>query len=285
MEPAAQPGDLVDGRYRVAKLIGRGSVADVFAARDEKRGDDVALKILRGQQARDREAIERLQREAQVQRMIKHRNVAAFYGGGLTARNEPYLVVELLRGSSLRQVVRKGGPVAAPHAASYAWQALQGLQAAHTLGVFHRDLKPANLMLEPSPGPVERVVLIDFGFAALEGGRRLTRAGHVVGSLGYMAPERLQGDPGGVAADLYGLGAILFELLAGRRPFVAEDELALIELQLEASPPPFEEVCPGVQVPASLQHVVYKSLAKDPVERAPDAATMARELEAAMTGA
>jgi serine/threonine-protein kinase len=140
-------------------------------------------------------------------------------------------------------------------------------------------------MLEPSPGPVERVVLIDFGFAALEGGRRLTRAGHVVGSLGYMAPERLQGDPGGVAADLYGLGAILFELLAGRRPFVAEDELALIELQLEASPPPFEEVCPGVQVPASLQHVVYKSLAKDPVERAPDAATMARELEAAMTGA
>ena len=282
MDLAAQPGEIVDGRYQVLRVIGRGSMADVFEAFDQKRERGVALKILRGQVAQNQEAIERLRREAHVQEMISHPNVAAVYGGGVTKKQEPYLVVELLEGVSLRRVVHRNGPIDPHFAASYMWQALQGLAAAHTLGVFHRDLKPANLMLEPSPGPVERVVLIDFGFAALEGGSRLTKAGHVVGSLAYMAPERLEGDPGSASADLYALGVIFFELLAGQRPFIAEDELALIEMQLNQAPPLPSEVVPQAEIPPALEEVVMRSLSKSPAGRAAHAQAMAVEIENAM---
>ncbi len=284
MDPAAQPGEIIDGRYQVVRLIGRGSMADVFEAVDSETKRGVALKILRGQIARNQEAVRRLQREAHVQSLIHHRNVAAVYGGGATAKNEPYLVVELLQGMSLRRVLHTRGSVEPHFAASYIWQSLQGLNAAHTAGVFHRDLKPANLMLEPSPGPVERVVLIDFGFAAQEGGDRLTQTGHVVGSLAYLAPERLEGDPGSAGADLYSLGVILYELLAGRRPFVAEDEVALIHMQLDEPPIPPSQAAPDKQIPASLEAVVMRCLSKSPSQRAPSAAAMATEIEAAMAG-
>ncbi|MCP4447507.1 MAG: serine/threonine protein kinase [Myxococcales bacterium] len=284
MDPVAQPGEIIDGRYQVVRLIGRGSMADVFEALDSETKKGVALKILRGQVARNREAVERLRREAHVQSLIDHRNVAAVYGGSTTANNEPYLVVELLQGQSLRRVVRTKGAVDASFAASYIWQACQGLSAAHTVGVLHRDLKPANLMLEPSPGPVERVVLIDFGFAAQEGDARLTQAGHVVGSLAYLAPERLDGDPGSPGSDLYALGVILYELLAGRRPFVAEDEIQLINMQIDEMPLPPSQVAPERNIPPALEAVVMRCLSKSPQSRAPHAAAMAKEIEAAMTG-
>ncbi len=282
MDLAAQPGEVIDGRYQVVRVIGRGSMADVFEAYDQQSQRGVALKILRGQVAKDREAIERLRREAHVQEMISHRNVAAVYGGGATKKNEPYLVVELLQGVSMRKVVQSQGPIDPHYAASYIWQALQGLASAHALGVFHRDLKPANLMLEPSPGPVERVVVIDFGFAALEGGSRLTKVGHVVGSLAYLAPERLEGDPGSASADLYALGVILYELLTGQRPFIADDELKLIEMQLNQAPTPPRSVVPDAKIPPALEEVVMRALSKSPAGRASHAQAMAKEIEAAM---
>ncbi len=282
MVDCAEPGEIIDGRFKVVRLIDRGSMADVFEAYDSEWKRGIALKILRGQVASDPEALERLKREAHVQSMISHRNVAAVYGGGATKRNEPYIVVELLHGQSLRKVVRSTGAVSAEHAASYVWQALQGLAAAHSSGVFHRDLKPANLMLEPSPGPVERVVVIDFGFAALEGGTRLTKAGHVVGSLAYLAPERLHGDRGSAGADIYAMGVILYELLTGVRPFVADEDYKLIEMQLDMVPRPPSLVAPGANIPAALEQVVIRSLLKDPIKRAQSAMEMAAEIERAM---
>lgn len=284
MVACAEPGEVIDGRFKVLRLIDRGSMADVFEAHDSQWDRGIALKILRGQVAQDPEALERLKREAHVQSMISHRNVAAVYGGGATSRNEPYLVVELLQGQSLRKVVRSTGGVSAEYAASYVWQALQGLAAAHEKGVFHRDLKPANLMLEPSPGPVERVVVIDFGFAALEGGSRLTKAGHVVGSLAYLAPERLQGDRGSAGADIYAMGVILYELLTGVRPFVADEDYKLIEMQLDAVPRPPTLVAPTANIPPALERVVMRSLQKDPAQRATSALDMAAEIEQAMAG-
>ncbi len=285
MEPAAQVGQLVDNRYRIARLIGRGSMADVFEARDEIANRDVALKILRGRIAQDKEAVIRLQREAHLQEMISHRNVAQVYGGGSTELRAPYLVFELLQGVSMRQVVRDHGRVPSFKAASYIWQALQGLSAAHTLNIFHRDIKPANLMLEPSPGPVERVVLIDFGFATLQGSARLTMTGHVVGSLSYLAPERLgTDDPGSAAADIYALGVIFFELLTGQRPFVADSELKLVTMQLEEQAPSLRDVAPDADISPALEQVVLRALAKDPAERPASAAAMAVEIEQAMDG-
>ncbi|HUS63619.1 MAG TPA: serine/threonine-protein kinase [Kofleriaceae bacterium] len=281
MSRLAQPGDVVMGRYSILRPLGVGSMAEVFAAYDTKREREVALKLIRRNLARDPETIRRLEREAKVQRMIRHRNVAKLYGGGVTEKNEPYLVVELLSGRSLRDILKMEGMVEWPRAAGYAWQALQGLEAIHAVGVMHRDLKPANLMLQPDAGPIERVVLIDFGFAALEGGGRLTAQGHVVGSLAYLPPERLMGEPGDERSDIYALGVVLYELVAGRRPFVAPDDIDLINMHLEMPPVRPSILTPDAMIPPHMEAVILQSLAKDPADRPHTAAAMADALAAA----
>ena len=281
MSRLAQPGDVIMGRYTILRPLGVGSMAEVFAAYDTKREREVALKLIRRNLARDPETIRRLEREAKVQRMIRHRNVAKLYGGGVTEKNEPYLVVELLAGRSLRDILKMEGMVEWRRAAGYAWQALQGLEAIHAVGVMHRDLKPANLMLQPDAGAIERVVLIDFGFAALEGGGRLTAQGHVVGSLAYLPPERLMGEPGDERSDIYALGVVLYELVSGRRPFVAPDDIDLINMHLEMPPVPPHILTPDAMISPQLEAVILQSLAKDPKDRPLSAAHMAASLAAA----
>jgi eukaryotic-like serine/threonine-protein kinase len=281
MSQLARPGETIAGRYRVVRPLGLGSIAEVYAAHDTKRDRDVALKIIRRHVARDPEMLSRLDREAKVQQMIRHRNVAKLYGGGLTERNEPYLVVELLHGRSLRDLVLSEGPLPCQRAAGYAWQALQGLAATVEVGVLHRDLKPANLMLEPAEGDTERVVLIDFGFAALEGGTRLTAQGHVVGSLAYLAPERLMGDPGDERSELYALGVILYEVTTGRRPFVADNDVDLINLHLEAEPKPPRVAAPERNIAPAIENIILSALGKEPSDRPASARAMADALASA----
>src|SRR6185312_4674704 len=254
-------------------------MAEVYQALDLETHAFVALKILRHTAIEDSVSLARFAREAEVQAKLRHRNVAALLATGVTDKHEPYLALELLRGKSLRSVLKGEGRIAARRAASYAFQALQGLAAVHEAGVLHRDLKPANIMLEPSPGPVERVVLIDFGFATLEGSARLTAQGTVVGSLTYMAPERLRGEPPDGRCDLYAIGTILFELLTGAPPFRADDDFGLIELHLKTPPPHLRVIDPSL--PEALEAVIERALAKHPAERFPDAKAMADALELA----
>jgi len=253
-------------------------MAEVYRALDLETQAFVALKIMRGAHVLDPISKARFAREADVQARLRHRNVAALLATGVTDRQEPYLAVELLRGASLRGVVKNEGRIHPVRAASYAWQALSGLSAVHAAGVLHRDLKPANIMLEPSAGPVERVVLIDFGFATFSGGgAKLTQQGTVVGSLTYIAPERLRGDDTDARADLYAIGIILFELLVGEPPFIAEDDFELIDLQVNAAPPHLRELDPAL--PQELDDLIARALEKDPRKRFGDAAAMAAELE------
>jgi serine/threonine-protein kinase len=282
VNPADRVGQVIDGRYQLVRLIGRGAMADVFRATVVDSGAEVAVKILRQSVRKDPEAVARFEREAEVQALIRHRNVAALHDSGVTDVDEPFLVVELLRGRSLRTVIKTEGRVSARRAASYTWQALQGLAAVHSSGILHRDLKPANLMLEPSPGPIERVVVIDFGFASLEGGSKLTQQGHVVGSLTYMAPERLRGEPGDERSDLYALGIILAELLAGRAPFESQDDYDLVHMHLNEEPPSVLEMNPAAtDVSDELEDVVQRSLAKTGKDRYQTADAMAWALDQA----
>jgi len=269
-------GQVIDQRFRIDALIGKGAMAQVYRALDLQTQAFVAIKILRGAIEADPAARQRFAREAEVQQRIRHHNVAALLGTGVTDRDEPYIAVELLHGKTLRDVLKGGFPVEPRRAASYAWQALQGLSAVHAAGVVHRDLKPANIMLEPSPGPVERVVLIDFGFAAVEGNAKLTAAGTVVGSLTYMAPERFRGEPIDHRSDLYAIGVILYELLVGRPPFTGTDDYDLVDKHLDTPPPPLSDA-----FPRELDDLVNVALAKHPDDRYPDAAAMAAALEAA----
>ena len=267
---------MIAGRFRIDALVGRGAMADVYRAFDLETVGYVALKIMKRSLSEDPEIRLRFSREADVQAKLRHPNIAALYTTGVTEHDEPYLVVELLRGKTLRHVIKSGVRIDPRKAASYAWQALQGLAAVHSSGVLHRDLKPANIMLEASPGPIERVVLIDFGFATLEGAAKLTQQGIVVGSLAYIAPERLRGEQPDRRSDLYAIGVILFEMLHGTPPFSADNDIDLVELQLDAAPPALDPA-----LPAALREVVGHALAKLPAQRYTDARAMADALEAA----
>ncbi len=254
-------------------------MAEVYRALDLQTSTYIALKILRHTAIEDAVSLARFAREAEVQAKLRHRNVAALLATGVTDKHEPYLALELLRGKSLRSVLKGEGRIPPRRAASYAFQALHGLAAVHAAGVLHRDLKPANIMLEPSAGPIDRVVLIDFGFATFEGGAKLTLQGTVVGSLTYIAPERLRGEPTDQRADLYAIGVILFELLAGRPPFTAADDFDLIAQHLDIEPPRLQAIDPAL--PAALDDVIAHALHKQPAERYADALEMAAALELA----
>jgi serine/threonine-protein kinase len=267
-------GQIVDRRFRVLAPLGRGAMARVYRALDLDTDREVALKIMRSE-LRDPVTRARFQREGEVQARIHHRNVAQLLATGVTPAGEPYLVVELLRGRTLREELKLAGTLPPARAASYAWQALQGLAAVHASGVLHRDLKPANMMLEPSPGPVPRLVLIDFGFAALEGGDKLTAPLLVVGSLRYIAPERLRDEAADQRADLYAVGAILYELITGVSAFGAADDRGMVDAHLHQVP----ELDPSI--PAALAQVIATALAKQPADRYADAPAMAAAIELA----
>jgi len=272
-------GTVIGDRFRLDELIGRGAMAEVYRALDLETQAFVALKILRHQHVTDSVSLARFAREADVQARLRHRNVAALLASGVTKdKYEPYLAVELLRGRSLRSVIKMEGHVAPRRAASYTWQALQGLHAVHQAGVLHRDLKPANIMLEPSPGPIERVVLIDFGFATFEGSARLTLQGTVVGSLTYIAPERLRAEEPDQRADIYAIGVVLFELLTGHPPFAAAEDFDLISMHLHDPPPSVATTVPGAR---ALDPVIARALAKQPADRYADAQQMADAIEEA----
>ncbi len=273
-------GDVVDGRYQIATQIGRGTAARVYSAKDLNTDREIALKVMRGSIAKDAAQRARFEREAKLQARVSHRNVAALFGGGTTAEGSPYLALELLRGKSLRDTIREHKQLDAAKASSICWQALKGLEATHALGIVHRDLKPANLMLESSPGPVERVVVIDFGFASLRGGGRITATGQVVGSLGYLAPERLGGQENDPRSDLYGIGIILYELLTGRRPFIAVGGMELVTEHLEADVPPIASLGLDIEISTELEQLIRIALEKDPANRFANATMMADRLAA-----
>ena len=272
-------GAVLDGRFRLDQLIGRGAMAEVYRALDVTTQAYVAVKFMRHQALADPISIARFTREAEVQARLRHRNVAALLATGIVDRTEPYLVVELLRGTSLRTALKHAGKIAPQRATSYAWQALQGLAHVHAAGILHRDLKPANIMLEASPGPIDRAVLIDFGFATFEGSSKLTAQGTVVGSLTYIAPERLRGEPVDARSDVYSTGVILFEMLAGRAPFVATDDFELIDMHVNVAPPRLGDLDPTL--PRALDDVIARALAKQQAERYASATAMADALERA----
>lgn len=268
-------------RFAITRLIGRGAMADVYEAQDPSAGasSPVAIKILRQSLSKRQELQERFRREAEAQARVSHRNVAKISESGATPQGQPYLVLELLRGRSLRGLIKGSGPITTRPALAYILQALRGLAAVHAEGILHRDLKPANIMLEDAGGSLERVVLIDFGFAVLEGATKLTQVGHVVGSLQYLAPERLRGDVGDARSDLYSLGIVLFEALVGQPPYMAESDFDLVDQQLHAPVPEVNVRNPNAHVSDAILELIDRALAKKPDHRFASAADMAKAVE------
>src|SRR6266498_5350274 len=214
------------GRYEILSPLGAGGMGEVYRAKDSRLGRDVAIKVLPATLSQDPDRLKRFEQEARAAGVLNHPNITAVHDIG-TADGAPYIVTELLEGETLRERLSTG-PLPVRKAIDYAVQIVKGLAAAHEKGIVHRDLKPENLFLTKDG----RVKILDFGLAKLthaeEGGSQQTNLptatagtepGVVLGTLGYMAPEQVRGRPADARSDIFSFGAILYEMLSGRRPF------------------------------------------------------------------
>jgi eukaryotic-like serine/threonine-protein kinase len=283
-------GRTILGRYHIEELVALGGIAAVFRAKKLGSGEDVAVKVLHPDVEGLPELIERFEREAVAGKHIFHPNVAAVTDIDQLEDGSFFLVQEFIRGTTLRELMQHG-PVPPVRAARIARELAVALLAAHDMQIVHRDVKPLNVML--LAGHEARVQLIDFGLAkvpvehlsvANEDARRsLTQAGVVFGTVAYMAPETALGMRAlDKRADLYALGVILYEMLAGKHPFTATEPTALFAQQRNAVPPPIAERAPGVVVPPAIERVVHKLLEKDPSARFPGARSVIAALDAAI---
>jgi len=288
-----ESGTVIDGRYEVRSRIGTGGMADVYLARDQLLGRQVAVKLLHHRFAEDQEFVERFRREASSAAGLSHPNVVAIFDRG-EWDGTYYIAMEYLPGRSLKAVVREQGPLDPAVAIDIVIQILQAARFAHRRGVIHRDLKPHNVILDEEG----RAKVTDFGIARA-GASDMTLTGSIMGTAQYLSPEQAQGHAVSAASDIYAVGIVLYELLTGKVPFDGETAVTIALKQVSATPLPPSTVVshpsihsPGAAsthppdavatagplpapargaIPPELDAVVLRALAKDPAERFADA--------------
>jgi eukaryotic-like serine/threonine-protein kinase len=259
------------GTYRIQDKLGEGGMGAVYRGVDMMVERTVAVKVLKPEIAGNPEIVERFRTEAVTLARLNHPAIATLYTF-FREGAEYFMVMEFVSGSTLEAAIRNAGALPWRQATEVMLHILEALQHAHQYGVLHRDIKPANIML-PTTGGVK---VTDFGIAQVLGAARLTREGRMVGTLEYLAPERVLGKPFDERSDLYSAGVVFYEMLSGHLPFEADTDYALLRAQAEAPPPPIENF--GVSVPRPLIEVLWRSLAKLPEQRYASAAMMAAAL-------
>ncbi|HEX9415945.1 MAG TPA: serine/threonine-protein kinase [Gaiellaceae bacterium] len=270
---ALSSNELVLGRYRPLKPLGSGSSGSVWLARDERTGLDVALKIVQ----REGKAGDRAEREAGAAARLRHPRCQRIYEHAGDGRHV-YIAYEYVPGSTLREANR-AGKLSDGESVEAAAQVLEGLAHAHGRGIVHRDVKPANVLL--ADGPEVSVRLLDFGLARFAQADTLTAVGDVPGTLAYISPERLRGEAASPASDVWSVGVMLWELLAGRHPFWAPSLLATSK-KIESGAPPLQKARPDL--PRALVVAVERALDPDPIRR-PPAGELAKRLRLARKAA
>ncbi|MGH3734278.1 MAG: serine/threonine-protein kinase, partial [Micromonosporaceae bacterium] len=274
------PGKWMGERYRLDERIATGGMGDVWKCEDTVLGRVVAVKVLQPAMLEEPGFIDRFRAEARVMATLNHPGVVQVYdygesgleGGGKVA----YLVMEYVEGEPLHRVLAQHGRLAAGRVMDLTAQAADALQAAHDRGIIHRDVKPGNLLVRPNG----KLVLTDFGIArsALTG--NLTQAGAVLGTASYVSPEQASGSSAITpASDVYSLGVVAYQCLAGRRPFEGDNPIEVAMRHVRDEPPPL----PG-DVPEPVRNVVAKAMAKDVAQRWPDARTMGEAARTAASG-
>ena len=270
------------GEYEVKSLVGSGGMGEVYRARDSRLGRDVAIKVLPSFLSSDSDRLRRFEQEARAAAALNHPNILAVFQMG-TYEGTPYLVSELLEGETLREQIKRGR-LSVHKAIDYAVQITRGLAAAHEKGIIHRDLKPENLFVTKNG----RVKILDFGLAKLtqqsssehsaltlaEG----TEPGLVMGTVGYMSPEQVRGEAVDHRADIFAFGAILYEMLAGKRAFQKPTSPETMTAILNEDPPGISQV--AANIPPAVERMVHRCLEKNPEQRFHSASDLAFDLEA-----
>jgi serine/threonine-protein kinase len=273
-------GSVIDGRYSVVGLLGRGGLCSVYRADDKKGGNQVAVKVLPKDRAGQPEMAARFSREAAAGKRIKHENVVAITDTGKLAGGAMYLVMELLHGRSLEAELTSGGRIPPARAIELGRQVLSGLEVAHAMGIVHRDIKPDNIMIEKRDGR-DLVKLVDFGIASNEKAAiKLTAMGVAFGTPEYISPEMAKGLEVDARADLYSVGVVLFHAVTGQLPFPLKAMNALLLAHVNTPAPPPRTVAPDAGISPALEAVILRALAKMPEERFASAQAMREALEA-----
>jgi eukaryotic-like serine/threonine-protein kinase len=266
------PGDMLD-RFSIVEAIGHGAFSDVYLA-EEPGGRRVVIKVPHDALMGDVGAFDRFRREMEIARKLDHPGIQHSFDLG-EDRSRPYLVLEYIDGVTLREVIRREGKLPVPKAVDIAEQLATAMASAHATGVAHRDLKPENVLVTAEG----RVVVTDFGIALMAGARRLTWRWltSTMGTPDYMAPEQVEGKRGDARTDVYALGIMLFEMLAGRVPWEGDNPLVVMAQHVNAPLPSLRAIDP--HLPAPLEAIVTKCLRKDPEERYADAGELRADLD------
>ncbi|HEY7874326.1 MAG TPA: Stk1 family PASTA domain-containing Ser/Thr kinase [Actinomycetota bacterium] len=268
------------GRYTVIERVGTGGMAEVYRARDELLGREVALKVLHARFSQDRAFVERFKREAQAAANLNHPNIVSLFDYGADD-GAYFIVMELIEGRSLSDILLDEGPLMPERAAEIASDVAKALARAHTGGLVHRDIKPSNIMITSSG----QTKVTDFGIARAlgsDGDQTMTQTGMVIGTAAYFSPEQAQGNPVDARSDVYALGVVLYEMIAGRAPFTGETPLAVAYKHVREDPVPPSGVNP--EVPKALDAITMKALAKNPDNRFSSATEMQADLERFLGG-
>ena len=261
---------------RIEGVLGRGGMGVIYRATELRLGRPVALKLIATEQASDPDVRERFEREARMTASIEHPNVVPVYGAG-EEDGHLYLVMRFIPGTDLHHLLRQEGHLAPARAASIVAQVADALDAAHAAGLVHRDVKPANVLIGG-----EHAYLSDFGITRVQASdTRITDSGNWIGTVDFMAPEHLRGEPTDARADVYALGCVLYTALTGLPPFRRGTVPATITAHLH-DPPPRPSETPGV--PVAFDSVIARALAKEPSDRYPSAGDLGRAARAAAVG-
>ncbi len=257
------------GRYRLVSLLGAGGMGSVYKAHDKAMSERViAVKVLAPHLVSDEKQVQRFEQEARAANQLRHPNTISVLDFGRDPDGHIFMVIEYLTGETLTGILRHGR-ISVGRVLYIFRQICKSLAEAHSKGIVHRDLKPDNIFVCEIYGESDFVKVIDFGIAKFleEEGNQLTQAGKMFGTPRYLSPEQAQGKRLDARSDLYSLGVMLFECIAGRPPFVAEEAIAVAIKHVQEKPPRMEEVAPDVSVPREVDRIVFKLLSKRPEDR------------------
>lgn len=262
---------LLDGRYQIEQLLGEGGMARVYLGRDLRLQRPVAIKIPHPHLMTDPDFLSRFRHEAHAAAMVSHPNLVDIYDVGQDG-DRHYIVMEYVAGVTLKQLINREAPFAIPRAVRIGEQIARGLHAAHRAGLIHRDIKPQNIIVTDDG----QVRITDFGVAKSHLSTAMTETGITLGTADYIAPEQAQGRPATPQSDIYAVGVVLYEMLTGRLPFTGDNPVAVVMKHISEPPPPPRRYNPNI--PAALEAIILRALAKDPAQRQRTALELAEEL-------
>jgi eukaryotic-like serine/threonine-protein kinase len=268
---------VLNDRYEIEGVLGQGGMAKVFRGTDRVLGRTVAVKVLSPQFADDQQFVTRFRREAQSAAALNHPNIVSVFDTG-DQGDVHFIVMEYVEGRTLRDAIRAEGPLHPERAVEITEAVARGLSTAHGAGMVHRDIKPGNIMLT-GDGEVK---VMDFGIARTSTGDTLTQTAAVLGTASYLSPEQAQGESVDARSDIYSLGCVMYEMLTGRAPFTGDSPVAIAYKHVRDDPVPPSRVNPDI--PADVEAIVLKAMAKNPANRYQSAEEMRQDLQRAAQG-